>query len=75
MTQSDLKPKILRVQVIGKEEQGEQVISKVKILRNLVFRIWTISVKVIINIIILNFIKFYKVIEKQDAGTLSERCQ
>ena len=75
MTQSDLKPKILRVQVIGKEEQGEQVISKVKILRNLVFRIWTISVKVIINIIILNFVKFYKVIEKQDAGTLSERCQ
>ena len=57
MTQRDLKTKILlRVHVIGKEEQGEQAISKVKILRNLVFRIWTISVKVIEYIILLNYI-------------------
>ena len=57
MTQRDLETKILlRVHVLGREEQGEQVISKVKILRNLVFRIWTISVKVIKYIILLNFI-------------------
>ena len=57
MTQSDLKTIILlKVHVIGKEEQGEQAISKVRILRNLVFRIWTISVKVIVYIIILTFI-------------------
>ena len=56
MTQRDLKTEIiLIVQVIGKEEQGEQAIFKVRTLRNLVFRIWTISVKVIIYIIILNF--------------------